>query len=68
MAAPRIMTVKVTGSATMECPDARIAIRLDTRELGSIAFEVDQPTIDALRERLATAEQFLQRQAGNAPA
>jgi hypothetical protein len=61
MAATRIMTVHVTGSETMERPDARVAIRLDTRELGSIAFEVDQRAIDALRKQLAAAEQFLQR-------
>jgi hypothetical protein len=36
--------------------DGRIAISLKTKELGTIACEVDQPTINALRRDLACAE------------
>ena len=34
----------------------KIAISLETKELGTIAFEVDQRIIDALRRDLACAE------------
>ena len=34
----------------------KVAISLKTKELGTIAFEVDQRTIDALRRDLACAE------------
>jgi len=36
--------------------DGRVAISLKTKELGTIAFEIDQRTIDALRRDLACAE------------
>ena len=36
--------------------DGRVAISFKTQELGTIAFEVDQQTIDALRKDLACAE------------
>lgn len=52
-------TVTVTGSQALGRPDGRVSIRLQTRELGSIAFEVDQRAIDALRRDLAAAETLL---------
>ena len=54
-------TLTVTASQALGRPDGRAAIRLQTKELGSIAFEVDQQAIDALRRDLATAEQFLRQ-------
>ncbi len=39
--------------------DGRIAISFTTRELGTIAFEVDQQTIDAMRKDLACAETLI---------
>ncbi len=54
-----LMTVTVLGSESFIRPDGRAAIRFDTNELGPIAFEVDQQTIDTLRQKLANAETFL---------
>ena len=56
-----LKTATVIGSETLMRPDGRAAIRLDTRELGSIAFEVDQQAIDALRRHLLTAETHLRQ-------
>ncbi len=53
-------TVTVTGSQALGRPDGRIAIRLETRELGSIAFEVNAHAIAMLRRELAVAEQMLE--------
>lgn len=60
------MTVTVTGSQALGRPDGRAAIRLQTKELGSIAFEVDQRAIDALRRDLRAAEKLLRQQTGRA--
>ena len=54
-------TVTVLGSQALGRPDGRAAIRLQTKELGSIAFEVDQRAIDALRRDLVAAEQLLRQ-------
>jgi hypothetical protein len=59
-------TVMVLGSQTLGRPDGRVAIRLETKELGSIAFEVDQRAIDALRRQLVVAEQFLHQKSRQA--
>ena len=56
-----VRTVTVIGSESMARPDGRVAIRLDTREIGSIAFEVDQHAIDALRRQLVNAEHTLRQ-------
>ncbi len=61
-----IRTVTVIGSEALLRSDGRAAIRIDTRELGSIALEVDQRAIDTLRRQLASAEQFLRQQVGKA--
>jgi hypothetical protein len=54
-------TVTVVGSQALGRPDGRAAIRLITKELGSIAFEVDQHAIDALRKEITAAEQMLRK-------
>lgn len=59
-------TVTVLGSQPLGRPDGRVAILLVTKELGAIAFEVDQLAIDALRKNLRSAEKLLRQQAGNA--
>jgi hypothetical protein len=56
-----VKTVTVIGSQPMVRPDGRAAIRLETRELGPIAFEVDERAIEALRQAIASAETHLQR-------
>jgi hypothetical protein len=58
-----VLTLTVTASETVLRPDGRAAIRLDTREAGPIAFEVDQRAIDALRKHLAAAETHLRHPA-----
>ncbi|MFY9895639.1 MAG: hypothetical protein WAK63_16080 [Xanthobacteraceae bacterium] len=52
-------TVTVIGSQVLARPDGRAAIHLQTKEMGSIAFEVSQTAIDALRRQLTIAEGFL---------
>jgi hypothetical protein len=47
-------------------PDGRVSIRLWTKEVGAIAFEVNQQAIDALRNNLKDAERLLHRQVGHA--
>lgn len=61
-----VVTLTVLGSQAMGRPDGRAAIRLETKERGSIAFEVDQHAIDVLRRELATAETFLRQPTGKA--
>jgi hypothetical protein len=57
-------TLTVLGSQAMGRADGRVSIRLETKEEGSIAFEVDQRAIDALRRDLAAAEQLLRQPNG----
>ena len=57
------VTVTVTGSQSLARPDGLAAIRLLTKELGPLAFEVDQRAIDALRRSLALAETHLRHSA-----
>lgn len=52
-------TLTVLSSRPVGRPDGRSAIVLETKELGAIAFEVDQRAIDALRRALTIAEQNL---------
>jgi hypothetical protein len=54
-------TVTVLRSRPIGRPDGRVAILLETKELGAIAFEVDQRAIDALRRALVIAEQTLRQ-------
>jgi hypothetical protein len=61
-----VRTVTVMSSQPMVRPDGRVAIRLDTGELGSIAFEVDQRAIEGLLQAIASVETQLRQKAGNA--
>ncbi len=63
---PPAKFVTVLRSESLLSSDRRAAIELVTRELGPIAFEVDQRAIDALRRHLATVETFLLQKGGNA--
>jgi hypothetical protein len=60
-------TVTVLRSQALGRPDGRVAIRLDTKEEGTIAFEVDQHAIDALRRDLLAAETLLRQSGGQKP-
>jgi hypothetical protein len=55
------MTVTVVASQALGRPDGRAAIRLQTIELGPMAFEVNQHAIETLRRELAVAEQILRQ-------
>jgi hypothetical protein len=46
--------------------DGRVSLGLWTKEIGPIAFEVNQQAIDALRNNLKDAERLLHRQVGHA--
>jgi hypothetical protein len=63
----KVRTVSVMGSEPMVRADGRAAIRLDTRELGSIAFEVNQRAIDSLRQAIAAAETHLRQSKDQTP-
>jgi hypothetical protein len=54
-------TLPLIASSTLFRPDARAAIQLVTRQAGTIAFEVNQGAINALRRHLGRAEQFLRQ-------
>ena len=53
------MTLTIQGSQAIGRPDGRVSLGLWTKEIGPIAFEVDERGIDALRRELAVAEQLL---------
>ena len=61
-----LRTVTVTGSQSVAGPDGHVAIVLYTKEVGPIAFEVDQKAIDALRRDIAAAEAILRQATGRA--
>jgi hypothetical protein len=63
---PAVKFVTVLRSESLLHPEKRAAIQLITRELGTIAFEVDQRVIDALRRHISTIESFLKQKGGNA--
>jgi hypothetical protein len=63
----KVRTVSVMGSEPMVRADGRAAIRLDTRELGPIAFEVNQRAIDSLRQAIAAAETHLRQSKDQTP-
>lgn len=58
------VTLTILSSQALGNAQGRVAIRLETKELGSIAFEVDQRAIDALRGDLVAAEQLLRQPTG----
>jgi hypothetical protein len=59
--AKRVRMLTVIASSNLFRPDGRAAIQLVTRQAGTIAFEVNQGAINALRRHLARAEQFLRQ-------
>jgi hypothetical protein len=58
--------VTVRQSQAFRRPNGRVSIGLWTKEIGAIAFEVNQQAIDALRNNLMDAERLLHRQVGYA--
>ena len=66
MSIENLNTVTVLGSRAAETPDKRVALILDTREVGPLAFEVNQQAVAAIRESLAAIEQLLLAQTGRA--
>jgi hypothetical protein len=58
--------VTVRQSQAFRRPDGRVSVGLWTKEIGPIAFEVDQQAIDALRNNLKDAERLIHRQVGHA--
>jgi hypothetical protein len=58
--------VTVRQSQAFRRPDGQISIGFWTKEMGPIAFEVNQQAIESLRNNLEDAERLLQRQVGHA--
>lgn len=58
--------VTVRQSQAFRRPDGRVSIGFWTKEIGPIAFEVNQQAIDALRNNLKDAEPLPHRQVGYA--
>jgi hypothetical protein len=58
--------VTVRQSQAFRRPDGRVSIGFWTKEIGPIAFEVNQQAIDSLRNNLKDAERLLHRQVGHA--
>jgi hypothetical protein len=61
-----IRTVTVVASKTVGRADGEVALVLVTQELGTIAFRVDQSSIENLRGELSKAEAFLAQPKGSA--
>lgn len=59
-----LQTLTVMASSTAASADGRVAIVLHTKQEGSIAFEVDERAIAALRNEITVAESFLRLKAG----
>ena len=55
----RVLTL--LNSQVVGRTDGRTAVVLETREVGPVAFELDQRGIDALRRNLITAERLLRQ-------
>jgi hypothetical protein len=60
----QLRTVTVIGSSAAGSPDGVVAIVLETRESGAIAFEVTLASCAALRRDLAAAEALLRQTPG----
>jgi hypothetical protein len=58
--------VAVRQSQAFRRPNGRVSIGLWTKELGPIAFDVDQQAIGALRGNLRDAERLLRQKVGRA--
>jgi hypothetical protein len=61
-----IIIVTVIGSNVVARADGRVAMALQTKEQGAIAFEVTLETIPVIRRELALAEQMLRAPTGHA--
>jgi hypothetical protein len=59
-------TVTVIKSGASATADGRVALVLHTREVGTIAFEVDQQAIDVIRRDLLACENVLKSPKGKA--
>jgi hypothetical protein len=66
MSENEIHTVTVMRSKAVARADGRVAIVLDTKERGPIAFEVNLQNIAMLRGELALAETILRQPTGKA--
>lgn len=62
----KLSVVTVTASRPLIRPDGRYAIELATAELGSIAFEVDELALFALRQAIGEIETEMNRRPGRA--
>lgn len=58
----QVRTVTVIGSSVAGHPSGLVAIVLDTKEAGPIAFSVTLEACAALRNEIAAAETFLRQQ------
>jgi hypothetical protein len=58
--------VTVRQSQAFRRSDGRVSVGLWTKEIGPIAFEVNQQAIDVLRKNLKDAERLLHRKVGHA--
>jgi hypothetical protein len=56
-----ITVLTVFNSQAIGGTDGRVAMVLETKELGPVAFEVDQRVIDAIRNNLLVAKQLLRQ-------
>ncbi|WP_347264288.1 hypothetical protein [Nitrobacter sp.] len=62
----QLSIVTVNASRPLIRPDGRYAIELATTELGSIAFEVDEHALYALRQAIGEIETEMKRRPGRA--
>ena len=60
-----ITVLTVFNSRAIEGTDGRVAMVLETRELGPVAFEVDQRVIDSIRNNLLVAKHLLRQSTTN---
>ena len=56
-----IKTLTMLGCQTIGRSDGRAAILLNSKELGPVAFEVNEQAIDAIQKALAVAATLLHR-------
>lgn len=56
-----VVTVTVTHSWPAARPDGSVALLFETREAGTIAFRLDQRSINLLRRQLCDCEAILRR-------
>jgi hypothetical protein len=59
-------TVTVLSSRAVATPDKRVALVLEIKDMGPIAFEVNSQALAALRDSLAAIEQLLAQREGRA--